>query len=1040
MTKILTPHDLDARKQAALASQPARTIAVCNTGCLAVGSAAVCQAFDDEISRLGVADRVRLKRTGCHGFCEQGPVLVVHPERIFYPQVQVEDVPEILQRTALDGEVIDRLLYRDPRTGEKIVRDCDVPFYKLQTRIVFRHNTELDPLDLDDYLARDGYAAAARALCEMQPEQVIEEVRLAGLRGRGGAGFPTAVKWDLCRQAPGSEKYLICNADEGDPGAFMDRSLLEGSPHAILEGMILAGYAFGASQGLIYVRAEYPIAVKHAGIALEQAREAGLLGENILGSGFSFDISLHEGAGAFVCGEETALIASLEGRRGTPRPRPPFPGQSGYRGKPTTINNVETLANIAPIILNGHEWYAALGTEASKGTKIFALAGKVNCTGLVEVPLGTTLRQIIFDIGGGILRDRDFKAAQMGGPSGGCVPARYLDLPVDYDTIKGVGAIMGSGGLIVLDENNCMVDIARYFLEFVQNESCGKCVPCRIGTRRMLEILQHITRGEGSLSDLDELDHLGQTIKASSLCGLGQTAANPVLSTLRYFRDEYEEHILLGHCRAGVCEALVRARCQHACPAGVSVPEYIRLIAEERLGEAVSVIRRRNPFVSVCGRVCDHPCEDRCRRSDVDEPLAIRALKRYAADNLPAITPADEPAAEPLLATVPPEVAIIGAGPAGLSCAYFLALLGRRPIVFEQLPVPGGMLAVGIPEYRLPKDVLGRDIDYILARGVDLRLGVRIDNLDDLRREYKAVFVATGAQRPRPLGIEGEDLEGVADSLAFLRQRALGEQPRVGHKVAVIGGGNAAVDAARSARRLGAEEVTLLYRRTQAEMSAYPEEVEAALHEGVDMVFLVAPTRLISAEGKVTGIEVVRMALGEAEADGRRRPVAVPGSEFVFECDMVIPAIGQIPSIEVATASASLPEASADRMIQHGHLFVDVTSMATPVEGVYAGGDCVTGAATVIGAIAAGQRAAVAIDKALGGLGELPPETALSSLRSAVDDIETAPRATEPELSAADRLAGFLEVVGGLAGHQACAEAHRCLRCDLEKDANRLEG
>jgi NADH-quinone oxidoreductase subunit F len=1036
MSRITTPEELQARREGLRASllspaaeSPARavrTITLCGgTGCTAFGSAAVFEACEREIERLGIAGQVRLKRTGCHGFCERGPVLVILPEKVFYPSVQPEDVPEIVERTALRGEVIDHLLYVDPISGKSIVHDHEVPFYESQMRIVFRNNGELDPIDLDDYIVRGGYAGAARALGNMTPEEVIEEVKLAGLRGRGGAGFPTGVKWELCHKQGGREKYLICNADEGDPGAFMDRSLLEGSPHAIIEGIIIGAYAIGATQGIIYVRSEYPLAVTNTSIALEQAREAGLLGENILGTGFSFDVEIYEGAGAFVCGEETALIASLEGDRGMPRPRPPFPAQRGYRGKPTTINNVETLANIAPIILNGHEWYAAIGTEGSKGTKIFALAGKVNCTGLVEVPMGTTLRQIIFEIGGGIPGGRAFKAAQMGGPSGGCVPARYLDLPIDYDTVKGIGAIMGSGGLIVLDENNCMVDMARYFLEFTQNESCGKCVPCRIGTRRMLEILQRITRGEGQLGDLDELEHLAGTIKASSLCGLGQTAPNPVLSTLRYFREEYEEHILLGHCRAAICEALVRSRCQHACPAGVSVPEYVGLIAENRLEEAVDVIRRRNPFVSVCGRVCDHPCEDRCRRSDVDEPLAIRALKRYAADRVSATAPAERRALklEAAQAATPAEVAIIGAGPAGLSCAYFLALTGRKPVVFEQLPVPGGMLAVGIPEYRLPKDILSRDIDYILEQGVELRLGIRIDSLDDLRREYKAVFVATGAQRSRPLGVEGEGLEGVADSLAFLRQRALGEKPRVGRRAAVVGGGNAAVDAARSARRLGAEEVTLLYRRTRAEMTAYMEEIEAATEEGVDMEFLVAPTRIVGAGGKVTGVELIRMELGETDLDGRRRPVPVEGSEFIFECDMVIPAIGQVPSVEVV----------AGEMVQHGRLFVDPATMATPVEGVYAGGDCVAGAATVIGAIAAGQRAALAIDKALGGRGELPADTGLSSFRPAEDEIEIMARATEPVLSVAERLAGFAEVVSSLEGDRACVEARRCLRCDLEQ-------
>jgi len=1034
MSKLLTPQQLEARKQAVLASQPARTIAVCGTGCLAVGAQHVCEAFEQEIERLGVQDRIRLKRTGCHGFCEQGPVLVIHPERIFYPRVAVEDVPEILRKTGLEGEPVERLLYRDPTTGEPCVHDYDVPFYKAQTRLVFRFNMELDPLDIDDYIARDGYAAAAKALCQMRPEEVIEEIKLSGLRGRGGAGFPTGLKWEICRRQPGEEKYIICNADEGDPGAFMDRSLLEGSPHAIIEGMIIAGYAIGASQGIIYVRTEYPIAVRHAGMAINQAREAGLLGENVLGSGFSFDVAVHEGAGAFVCGEETALIASLEGKRGMPRPRPPFPAQKGYRGKPTVINNVETLANVPLIILNGHEWYASVGTETTKGTKIFALAGKVNSTGLVEVPMGATLRQIVFDIGGGIPRGRAFKAAQMGGPSGGCVPPRYLDLPIDYDSVKAIGAIMGSGGLIVLDENTCMVDIARYFLEFTQRESCGKCVPCRIGTRRMLEILQRITRGEGQLVDLDELERLARTVKTTSLCGLGQTAPNPVLSTLQYFRDEYEEHILLGHCRASVCEELVRAPCQHACPAGVSVPEYVGLIAENRLKEAVEVIRRRNPFVSVCGRVCDHPCEDRCRRSDVDDSIAIRALKRYAADKAAIASSGTAQLPGPLRGGA--EVAVVGAGPAGLSCAYFLALVGRKAAVFERLPVPGGMLAVGIPEYRLPKDALSRDIEYILDQGVELHTGVEVECLDELRREYKAVFIGTGAQRPRPLGVEGEDLAGVTDTLAFLREHALGRPPKCGKVVAVVGGGNAAVDAARTAVRLGAEKVLLLYRRTRAEMTAYPEEITAALEEGVEMHFLVAPRRVLGENGRVVGIELTRMELGETDLDGRRRPVPVPGSEFVVECDMVLPAIGQIPSVEPIAHSA-WPEGIIEKLIEDGRVCVDPRTMQTAAEGLWAGGDCVTGPATVIKAIAAGQRAAVAIDRHLGGTGDLPPDTGFSFRRPEEEELGPIPRAREPELPAPERIRTFCEVVACLEESQALAEARRCLRCDLERRVTR---
>ena len=587
MSAITSPEELHARREnlARRQEDALRTITLCSgTSCIALGSAEVYEAFEAEIEERGLGDKIRLKRTGCHGLCEQGPVLVILPERFFYPGVQVEDVAEILERTALEGEVIERLCYIDPASGVKIAYEHEVPFYKAQTRLVFRHNGELDPIDLDDYIVRDGYAAMAQALSDMSAEEVIEEVKLAGLRGRGGAGFPAGLKWELCRKSPGDEKYLICNADEGDPGAFMDRSLLEGSPHAIIEGMVIAGYAIGAREGMVYVRAEYPLAVRNLITALEQAREEGLLGENILGSGFCFDISLHQGAGAFVCGEETALIASLEGKRGMPKPRPPFPAQSGYRGKPSNINNVETFANVPLIILNGHEWYSGIGTEGSKGTKIFALAGKVTNTGLVEVPMGATLRHIVFDIGSGVPDGKAFKAAQIGGPSGGCIPSQHLDLPIDYDSLAEIGAIMGSGGLIVMDEDTCMVDIARFFIDFVQEESCGKCVPCRIGTRRMLEMLTRFTTGEGEPGDIERLERLGKMVKKAALCGLGQTAPNPVLSTIRYFRDEYEAHVNDKRCPAGVCQALLSYRiledvctgcgaCAAVCPVGATAGE-----------------------------------------------------------------------------------------------------------------------------------------------------------------------------------------------------------------------------------------------------------------------------------------------------------------------------------------------------------------------------------------------------------------------------------------------------------------------------------
>jgi len=514
------------------------------------------EALRTEMKKRGLSDRVRFQTTGCQGFCERGPVMVIRPQGIFYQRVKPEDVPEILDKTVLNGEVVERLCYRDPVSRKRCLTQEDVPFFQRQKRVVLRHNGLVDPQEIDDYLALDGYEALARALQSLTPDEVIEEVTKSGLRGRGGAGFPTGVKWRYCRDTEGSPKYIVCNADEGDPGAFMDRSVCEGDPHAVLEGMLIGAYAIGAAEGYIYVRAEYPLAVRHLARAIEQAEAYGLLGENILGTDFSFHVKISQGGGAFVCGEETALIASIEGYRGMPRPRPPFPAQSGLFGRPTNINNVETWANVPVIINRGADWFASIGTEKSKGTKIFALVGKVQNTGLVEVPMGATLREIVFEIGGGVPRGRTFKAAQMGGPSGGCVPEQYLDMPIDFDSVSAVGAIMGSGGMVVMDSTTCMVEIARYFTDFVQSESCGKCLPCRIGTRRMLEILTRITEGGGEESDLTLLREMGDAIRISSLCGLGKTAPNPTLSTLRHFWNEYEAHVGDGKCGAGICKAL----------------------------------------------------------------------------------------------------------------------------------------------------------------------------------------------------------------------------------------------------------------------------------------------------------------------------------------------------------------------------------------------------------------------------------------------------------------------------------------------------
>ncbi len=565
-------------------------VLVCGgTGCTSSGSAKIIETLQAEIDKNGLHDEVQVVKTGCFGLCALGPIMIVYPEGSFYSMVKEEDIPEIVSEHLLKGRIVSRLLYQETVTDEGIKALNDTSFYKKQLRIALRNCGVINPENIDEYIGTDGYAALGKVLTEMTPDQVIQEILDSGLRGRGGGGFPTGMKWKLARNIvpDADQKYVCCNADEGDPGAFMDRSVLEGDPHVVLEAMAIAGYAIGANQGYIYVRAEYPIAIERLQIAINQAREYGLLGKNIFNTGFDFDIDLRLGAGAFVCGEETALMTSIEGNRGEPRPRPPFPAEKGLYGKPTILNNVETYANIPRIILNGAKWFSEMGTEKSKGTKVFALGGKINNTGLVEVPMGTTLREVVEEIGGGIPNGKKFKAAQTGGPSGGCIPAEHFDVPIDYDNLIAIGSMMGSGGLIVMDEDNCMVDIAKFFLEFTVDESCGKCTPCRVGTKRLYEMLDKITKGQGTLEDIDKMEELCYYIKANSLCGLGQTAPNPVLSTLKFFRDEYIAHVVDKKCPAGVCKDLLQftiekdkcigcGMCAKQCPANaITRTDYI---------------------------------------------------------------------------------------------------------------------------------------------------------------------------------------------------------------------------------------------------------------------------------------------------------------------------------------------------------------------------------------------------------------------------------------------------------------------------------
>ncbi|MFA6133317.1 MAG: NADH-ubiquinone oxidoreductase-F iron-sulfur binding region domain-containing protein [Phycisphaerae bacterium] len=1034
-TKIASPKDLNTLRaklvEQSKADKSARCVLLCTGGgCIASGALEVGKALRERLAEAGLGEKVKVVETGCLGPCAAGPVAAIQPDNVFYQNITPADAADIVSEHIVNGRLVDRLVRRDGQGRTAEPKMDDVSFFKKQVKIVLRNCGSVDPLKIEDYILRDGYAALAKVLSGMTSEAVIDEVKKSGLRGRGGAGFPTALKWSLTRKATGERKFILCNGDEGDPGAFMDRSVLEGDPHSVIEGMAIGAYAIGASQGYAYIRAEYPLAVQRFELALQQARSLGLLGKGIMGSNFDFDIEIRMGSGAFVCGEETALMTSIEGNRGEPRPRPPFPANKGLWGMPSCLNNVETFASVPVIINQGAGFFAGLGTEKSKGTKVFALAGAVVNTGLVEVPIGMPLGEIIYDIGGGIPGGKRFKAAQMGGPSGGCIPKEHLNVPVDYESLQELGAIMGSGGLIVMDEDSCMVDVARFFLEFVQDESCGKCTPCRVGTKRMLEIVERICSGQGKEGDIERLIDLGTKIKDTALCGLGQTAPNPVLSTIRHFRGEYEAHIRDRRCPAGVCPSLVAAPCSNACPAGVHVPGFVSLVGERRYAEALKLHRERNPFASVCARVCFHTCEDKCRRADMDAPLSIRGLKRFMAEQevtvqLPEIRENEANAAR--------KISIIGAGPAGLACAYFLARLGYKPRVLEAEPRPGGMLMQAIPAYRLPREELAREIRMIERLGVsidtDMRLG-RDFTIPDLRREgAEAVFVGIGAPRGLKLGIEGEDCQGVSDALAFLREYNIRGSVPVGKDVVVIGGGNAAIDAARSAIRLGARSVTVLYRRTRAEMPAYAEEVEEAEHEGIRLETLVAPVKVLSEDGKVTGVSCRRMVLGDFDRSGRRRPVQ-GGEDFAVHCDQVIAATGQ--TLLVGDMFEGLDLA----FNRSGFMDANPLNGQTAVPWIFAGGDAVLGPASVVEAISAGERAAVGIDAFLTGA-----EHAFWRQVKVVDtafnpDAEPvqAGRAKMDLLPVWKRRNNFQEVELPWSEAVACREASRCLRCDFRQD------
>jgi NADH-quinone oxidoreductase subunit F len=1030
---------------------------------IAVGAATCGQAngaVEVTLALLDAAERegydAEIVPVGCIGFCAAEPLVDVwrpgYP-RVIYREITPEKARDLVAALArgedkaewalcrleaenfiLDGSTREYDVSRGDGDFRNVPPYADTPFFSRQLKVALRNCGFTRPTDLDEYIARGGFFGLYDVLRNKSPEEVIDMITKSGLRGRGGGGFPTGRKWAFCRAAEGDEKYVICNADEGDPGAYMDRSVLEGDPYSVLEGMTVGAFAVGnVRRGYMYVRREYPHAIEILTIAIDKLREAGLLGENVLGSGFGFDVTIARGAGAFVCGEETALLQSIEGARGMPRPRPPYPAEKGLFGKPTIINNVETWANVPAIVNRGADWFAGIGTEGSKGTKVFSLVGNVNNTGLVEVPMGISMHEVIFDIGGGVPRDREFKAVQTGGPSGGCLPATQLGLHIDFDALTAAGSMMGSGGMIVMDEHTCPVEMARYFLSFCKDESCGKCTPCRDGIPALLEILERITKGEGKEEDLATLESLGRMVKATSLCGLGQTAANPLLTTLRYFRDEYVAHIVEKRCPGAICKALISAPCHHVCPVGMDPPAYIGYIAQGQFDKAYDVITDASPFPGVCGRVCHYPCEAKCTSGDAGDPIAVRALKRFVADY--ARKSKDGRPKKTRAGKYDEKVAVIGSGPAGLSCAYELALRGYAVTAFEALPVAGGMLAVGIPAYRLPRDILAFEIENVKRAGVEIKTDTRVGQdvtLDELRGQgYKAFFVATGAHVGLKLGIEGEDAEGVVDAVEFLREVNLGRGRKPGDKVGVVGGGNAAIDAARTALRMGASEVHILYRRTRREMPAQREEIDAALEEGIHLHLLVAPKRVLAEGGRMVGVECLKMELGEVDSSGRRRPIPLEGSEFTLALDALVPAISQEPDL------AWLEGGGAVETTKWKTVVADEKTLQTSTPDVFAGGDVVTGPWTVTGAIGQGKRAAETIHKYLRGEPLAPtyaptrPTVEVPIYQMTEEELETIKARPEvPCRSAPERASDFDEVDICLSDAQAMNEAKRCLRCD----------
>ena len=989
---------------------------------------------------------IRLKQVGCFGFCAEEPLITVYqPGKplLIYCKTDEKDAVKIAEGL-LSGKIYNKKILCRIDKWDFITSEFDfgkgfeniplwneIPFFKGQHKIVLRNAGMIDPESIDDYIAVGGYQALAKVLTVESTDEVINEVLNARMRGRGGAGFPTGLKWQMMQKRVSDKKYIICNADEGDPGAYMNRNEIESDPHSLIEGMIIGAFAMGADEGIAYVRAEYPLAVKRLKVAIEQATELGLLGNNILESGFSFHLEIVEGAGAFVCGEETALIASIEGKAGRPIPRPPYPADKGLYGKPTNINNVETWCNIPVIISKGADWFRKTGTEKSPGTKVFSLVGKVKNTGLVELPLGSTLEQFVFGIGEGTGTHKRVKAVQTGGPSGGCIPLEYFNTPVDYESLASLGAIMGSGGMVVMDQDNCMVDVARYFLEFNAAESCGKCTPCREGLSQALAILTRITKGKGTDEDLIMLEKLSQTIKDTAICGLGQTAPNPILTTLRYFRHEYEDHIREKRCHSGVCESLFMALCENSCPMHMNIPGYIELIKEDRIEEAFELTLRDNPLPGTIGRICHFHCQMRCRREMLDTPVSQGEIHRYLADTMYQLGKENDIYNRLIKEKLPAtskKIAIVGAGPAGLTAAYYLVRLGHAVTIYDALPEAGGVVRFGIPQYRLPKSVLQKEVAFIKKLGVKFVFNVKLGKdiqLDTLRNENDAVYLAIGAWKDIDLKIPGEQAQGVFAGTEILKEIALGKKPKTGNKVAVIGAGNVAIDAARSLWRLG-KEVTVVYRREKCDMPANMTEISESEAEKIQFRFMSAPVEILTTkQNKVCGLKTEIMTCGGIDASGRRKPVPT-GSFETIDCDSVILAIGE------RVDSSDLHKMKFDTT-QDGRIIIHPYSYETNIKGIFAGGDAVSGPSTAAEAMGMAKFAAEQIDEHLMHKKRFHLLFREFEYKNHVPmHPKPSPKNMSYKLAVDERRGNFQEVDRGLTGEQARNEVNRCLRCDVK--------